>query len=161
MGTNRTWRLLRHQLLASRGQPSVKDSFQSKARIATAFYAQTGSSLCFCREEEHLVADRTPEGKAQGRGEEACPPRSRRRTLFPQISKWKISQLSLSLLNPNATPSSNWSRGTHDQLSGRGGSDPPEGQLKPFLVTHYKARESQTSASTKASELSHSYLMGD
>lgn len=44
---------------------------------------------------------------------------------------------------------------------GVGGSGTPEGQLKPFLVTNYKARESQTSACTRTSELSHSYLMGD
>lgn len=43
---------------------------------------------------------------------------------------------------------------------GRMGSGTPEGQLKPFLATNYKARESQASASTRASELSHSYLMG-
>lgn len=90
MGTNRTWRPLRHQLLASRGRPSVKDSFKSKARIATTLHPQTGSSLCFCREEKHLVADRTPEGKARGRGEGACPPRGRRRTSFPRSQNGKF-----------------------------------------------------------------------
>lgn len=66
MGTNRIWRPLRHPLLASHGLQSVKDSFKSKARIATTLHPQTGSSLCFCREEKHLVADRTPQGEAQG-----------------------------------------------------------------------------------------------
>lgn len=93
MDTNRIWRPLRHQLLASRGLQSVKDSFKSKARIATTLNPSIGSSLrlCrFCREEKHLVADHTPEGKAQGRGEGACPPHGRRLTSVPRSQHGKF-----------------------------------------------------------------------
>ena len=101
--TNRICRSPRHQLLASHGLQSLKDSFKNKARVATTppLPDRKLTFVSVVRKNTLWQTAHLREKLREGRG--SLPSRWQKAYLFSKISKWTIFQLYPSLVKPNAT----------------------------------------------------------